>query len=82
MDKLEDSPFIVTTRKESSISEDKANARLIAEAPAMAEALKDALFCIESGEKLRNPEWDGSATPTSTIGKIRAVLARIKGEPQ
>ena len=57
-----------------------ANARLIAAAPEMAEALDNALFLLEGYVKINVPEWDGSATPDSTVGSIRALLARIRGD--
>lgn len=54
------------------------NAHVLAEAPAMAEALKQMLRSLEA--KLRQyEEWDGGAHPTSPIGNARAILARIKG---
>ena len=35
---------------------------------------------MSANEKIKNPEWDESATPTSAIGKARAILAKAKGE--
>lgn len=42
---------------------------------AMRDALKEALDALEIMVKDANPEWDGSATPTSVCGKVRAALA-------
>lgn len=53
-----------------------ANARLIAAAPDLLDALQDALFCMESSVKIKNQDWDGSATLESSIGKARAAIAK------
>lgn len=55
----------------------EADYHLIAAAPEMAAALDDALFALEIYYGYENPEWDGHATPDSTIGVIRALLNRI-----
>ena len=59
----------------------EANARLICEAPAMLSALIDARMMLELTEKNRNPNWDGTATPSSLIGEIRAIMKRIGIKP-
>lgn len=56
-----------------------ADALLIAAAPDMLEALKDALLCMESATKIRDPNWDGSATLTSPIGVARTAIAKAEG---
>lgn len=60
--------------------EAQANAHLIAAAPELYEALELAIFCMVANEKIKNPEWDERATPTSAIGKARAILAKARGE--
>jgi hypothetical protein len=59
-----------------SYEENAANARLIAAAPDLLAALRDVLEVLEW--KL-HPEWDGSATPESAIGKARAAIAKATG---
>lgn len=58
------------------------NARLIAAAPEMLKALKDALESLEWRTRQDNPHWDGKATPDSCIGTARAAIAKATGEPQ
>ena len=41
-------------------------------------ALQGTLALIEIAEKRRNPDWDGKATPTSSLGIIRKVLDETK----
>ena len=46
----------------------------------LVDALEVAIFCMVANEKIKNPEWDERATPTSAIGKARAILAKARGE--
>lgn len=41
---------------------------------ALIEALEDGLWCLESWMKIKSPDWDGAATATSAIGKMRTAL--------
>ena len=61
--------------------EGEANARLIAAAPDLLDALRNALDTIEIGQRIRDPKWDGSAAPHSTIGMARAAIAKATGGP-
>jgi len=59
--------------------EAEANARLIAAAPDLLEALTDALFLMELSETREHPSWDRTAAPASAIGKARAAIAKADG---
>lgn len=39
------------------------------------QCLKDCVLLLEITEKIRNPSWDKSATPSSVIGYARAAIA-------
>lgn len=56
-------------------------ARIIAAAPELRKALEDCLMMLEIKEKVRRPEWDKSASPTSVIGEARAALAKATVSP-
>jgi hypothetical protein len=53
--------------------------RLLALNAQMLEALKDALFALESWQMLRDRSWDRSATPESAIGRARAAILAATG---
>ena len=57
-----------------------ANAHLIAAAPELYEALGLSLFIMESQQKILDPDFDGSATEASAIGRARAALRKARGE--
>ncbi len=59
--------------------ENDANARLIASAPEMLAALRNALELLELKERYTHPGWNGDATPTSVIGVARAAIAKAEG---
>lgn len=69
--------------RQSWIAEAEANARLIAEAPAMAEALEDcANELLSMFEDVRSERGLDTIPPhwMKNVDKARAILARIKGE--
>jgi hypothetical protein len=57
-----------------------ADARLIAAAPELLAALESTTKMLSFFLRYTTPDWDGSATPTSTIGVARATIAKAKGE--
>jgi hypothetical protein len=68
-------------RDDPRCSEGLANARLIAQAPAMAEALEEAAAMLTTCEIALNEE--GASAPHgffATQVKIRQILARVRGE--
>ena len=52
---------------------------LRAERDALRELIKEALELLEWTYKARVPQWDGTASSESTIGKLRAALQRRSG---
>ena len=53
---------------------------LIAAAPELYKALELALWCMVANEKIKNSEWDETATPESAVGMARSALAKARGE--
>ena len=43
------------------------------------EALKDAEAALSQYARRQDPLWDGSATPSSAIGRARAAIAKAEG---
>jgi hypothetical protein len=49
-------------------------------APELLDALMDALAGLATYYRQKHPDWDGSALPSSTIGKARAAIAKATGK--
>lgn len=74
-----DDPDLIIAEFNNRITEGTANARLIAEAPAMAEALECAEQYMERMAKWMRPEMMLSEDYNALKWRLEAILARING---
>lgn len=58
----------------------KANARLIAAAPELLDALEDVLWCIDHGPSCQIGVVERCRCSMCVAGRIRAAIAKAKGE--
>lgn len=56
-----------------------ANGKIMAAAPELLAALKDAAQSIEFYAKRYNDRWDGTVTTESVLGIARAAIAKAEG---
>lgn len=71
-----DTWFIAQVADGAFGGDSRSNAHLLAAAPDMLAALQDAQLSLESYVKRYDQQWNGSATPESALGRVRAAIAK------